>query len=284
MSLPFHYFKYSKAQQSGLFILLFVITVLLLANQYFPFSSKNEIFVDHELMNQFQKEVDSLSKLKKQKKYQLKPFNPNYLSDYKGYQLGLSIEEIDRLLTYRSQGKFVNSAIDFQKITKVSDSLLTTIAPYFKFPDWVKKQVSKEKKIHKAIVKKDLNTATALDFRSINGIGEAYSNRIVKYRNFLQGFSTHDQLKEVYGLDESLQKKILTRFKIKEKPIIKKQNINTATFKEVLALPYTNYEMTKMIFNYKNQVAKIKSIDELIGIKDFPSGKIDRLLLYLHTE
>ena len=60
-----------------------------------------------------------------------------YVTDYKGYTLGMSAQEINLLQAYRAKGKWINSAKEFQRITKVSDSLLKTIAPYFKFPDWV---------------------------------------------------------------------------------------------------------------------------------------------------
>ena len=38
---------------------------------------------------------------------------------------------------FRKQNKFVNSDKEFQEVTKISDSLLKAISPYFKFPDWV---------------------------------------------------------------------------------------------------------------------------------------------------
>ena len=40
----------------------------------------------------------------------------------------MSVEEIDRLRAYRKQNKFVNSAEKFQKVTKVSDSLLSKLS------------------------------------------------------------------------------------------------------------------------------------------------------------
>lgn len=286
MGFPFHYFKYNRAQQSGLFVLLVIIVGLLLANHYVSFPSKNELVVDHELMNQFQREVDSLQKLNQQKKYTPKPFNPNYINDYKGYQLNMSLAEIDRLLAYRDQGNYVNSAADFQKVTKVSDSLLAKISTYFKFPDWTQKKatISKQKTLKSAksaAAKKDLNTASVHDFQKIKGIGATFSNRIVKYRNLLGGFSVHEQLGEVYGIDDALVKKILTSFEIKQPPKIQKLNINSATFKEIMGLPYTDYEMTKQIFQYKNEVSKINSIKELSLIEGLTAKKIDRLMLYL---
>ena len=40
-------------------------------------------------------------------------------------------------IKFRESNQWVNSAKEFQQVTKVSDSLLATISPYFKFPDWV---------------------------------------------------------------------------------------------------------------------------------------------------
>src|SRR5690554_8215098 len=66
------------------------------------------------------------------------PFNPNFITDYKGYTLGMTPEEIDRLLTYRSENKWINSDEDFQSVTQVSDSLLAVLIRFFNFPEWVK--------------------------------------------------------------------------------------------------------------------------------------------------
>ena len=49
----------------------------------------------------------------------LYPFNPNFITDYKGYTLGLSVEEIDRLHDVRANNTYVNSSKEFQKVTMV---------------------------------------------------------------------------------------------------------------------------------------------------------------------
>ncbi len=41
--------------------------------------------------------------------FKIYPFNPNFITDYKGYTLGLSITEIDRLHKFRKKDEFVNS-------------------------------------------------------------------------------------------------------------------------------------------------------------------------------
>ena len=50
----------------------------------------------------------------------------------------------------------------------------------------------------------DLNTASAEDLQRVRGIGPTLSERIVKFRTRLGGFSENDQLKEVYGLTEEI--------------------------------------------------------------------------------
>ena len=262
-----------------------------------------DVFTDDEIINTnnpelvaFQNQIDSLKAIEiENRKPKVYPFNPNY----KGEQLGMSLEEIDRLLAFRKTNKFINSKEEFQNITKVSDSLLNKISPYFKFPDWVVKQNqssnssrnSKESFTENSYKKKevkisttDINKATAEDFQSISGIGSAFSNRIIKYRSKLQGFSFDDQLYEVWGLDKEIADKVLSVFKIDEKPIIKKVNINTIEFKQLLKNPYVDYELCKKIFNYRDEVAELQNISELKHIEGFPVELYDRIVLYLEAK
>ncbi|MGY8910540.1 MAG: helix-hairpin-helix domain-containing protein [Flavobacteriales bacterium] len=294
------HFWYNKSQRNGIFILVLLIIIV----QTFIFV---DVFTDNEILNTntpelvaFQNQIDSLKAIEvENRKPKVYPFNPNYITDYKGEQLGMSLEEIDRLLAFRKTNKFINSKEEFQNITKVSDSLLNKISPYFKFPDWVVKQNqssnssrnSKESFTENSYKKKevkisttDINKATAEDFQSISGIGSAFSNRIIKYRSKLQGFSFDDQLYEVWGLDKEIADKVLSVFKIDEKPIIKKVNINTIEFKQLLKNPYVNYELCKKIFNYRDEVAELQNISELKHIEGFPVELYDRIVLYLEAK
>ena len=202
--------------------------------------------------------------------------------------------EIDRLHKYRKKRLFVNSAKEFQSVTKVSDSILQKIAPYFKFPDWVnssQNKNSKKRTFDNSIVKSiseisstDINLASQNDFLTIQGVDENLSERIIKYRTKLQGFSISEQLYEVWGLQESTGKQILETFSINTIPVINKININTATFKEVLSNPYIDYDLCLKIFNYKDEVAELQSITELKNIEGFPLKKYERIVLYLQAE
>ncbi|WP_428742107.1 ComEA family DNA-binding protein [Tenacibaculum sp.] len=293
------HFWYNKRQRNGIFFLLLLIVIMQYIYVYVNFSSNEEESIKTTELITLQNQIDSLKVIELKKRTQkLYPFNPNYITDFKGYHLGMSLNEIDRLHKYRKQNKFVNSAGEFQQITKVSDSLLEAISPYFKFPDWVVKRQNKkktkvvestlgEKHIYNKVYKistNDINKATQQDLESVNGIGEVLAARIIKYRNKLQGYLFPSQLYEVWGLDKETANRVLQAFKIIEKPSIKKVNVNTATFKEVLKNPYINYELCKKIFEYRDEVAELQNISELRNIKDFPLDKYDRIVIYLEAK
>lgn len=291
------HFWYNKSERNGVFVLIVLILILQILIFSDVFSSDKIIDNNQPELLAFQNQIDSLKAIEiESRKPKIYPFNPNYITDYKGQQLGMSLQEIDRLLAFRKTNKFVNSKEEFQQITQVSDTLLNKISPYFKFPDWVVKRNNQKSKsnftsknksktyVRKVISTTDINKATAEDFRTVNAIGSAFSERIVKYRSKLKGFSFNDQLYEVWGLDKEVADKILSIFKIEEKPIIQKLNVNTAEFKELLKNPYIDYELCKKIFNYRDEVAELQDISELKNIKSFPLEKYDRIVLYLVAE
>ena len=282
------HFWYNNGQRNGILFLVFIVVILQLFFFFVDFSKQKPSNINTEEIINFQEEVDSLKLVEiENSKPRIFPFNPNFLTDFKGYQLGMSTDEIDRLLSHRAQGNYINSTEEFQEITKVSDSLLNVISPYFKFPDWTQNQKStktKNSEGSKNYVQQDLNLATAEDLMVIQGIGPTLAQRIIKYRNLLQGYSINDQLYEVWNLEKEVANRVLERFIVIEKPNITKINVNTATFKEVLSVIYIDYELTKKILDYRDQVAELQSLEELKQIEGFPIEKFDRIALYLQAK
>lgn len=288
-SLKSH-FRYPKSQRNGIFFLLLLIVFLQCIFFFVDFSSEETNTVSQNEIVIFQQEIDSLKSVELAGRIlKIYPFNPNYITDFKGHRLGMNLGEIDKLLAFRAQGKYVNSTKQFQEVTGINDSLLAVISPYFKFPDWITSGKASEKQysnnaIEKSTQKKDINSASAEDLIMINGIGEKLAKRIIDYRIKLQGFSFNDQVFEVWALDKEIANKVLQYFEVVKQPEIQKINVNTATFKEVLAIVYIDYELTKKIFNYKKQVAEIQSIEELKKIEGFPLDKFSRITIYLEAK
>ena len=281
------HFKFNKQERSGIFFLLVIIFGLQLIYMLF----KNEMVYTSEasfgLDTEVQKLLDSIREQSKvEESPKIYPFNPNFITDYKGYTLGLSNEEIDRLHVFRSENRWVNSTKEFQQVTLISDSLLKILAPYFNFPEWknrtkIKEKERKQKSVLTVVRYKDLNQANSEELKLIYGIGDKLSARIVKFRNRLGGFMVNEQLYDVYGLQEEVVLRILEEFRVKEQPIINRININTATREEMEQLIYINQNLAIQIVNYRDSVGIIQSFNELLKIEDFPADKIDRIELYL---
>src|SRR5690606_137723 len=104
------HFTFSKSQRSGIFLLIIIIIVLQCVYFFIDFSTENNS-VNKELLATYNKEIDSLRFAElKARKPMVYPFNPNYITDFKGSNLGMSNEEIDRLLAFRKENKWINSA------------------------------------------------------------------------------------------------------------------------------------------------------------------------------
>ena len=282
------HFKFSNQQRNGIFVLLLIIVFIQSAYVFVEFPFK-DISINKEEIKKFQSEIDSLKRIQAENnKPQIFPFNPNFITDYKGYTLGMSSEEIDRLLQYRKQDKWANSTLQFQQVTKISDSLLNVISPYFKFPEWVTNPKPKTNFEYKNNTPKtfdqktDLNIATADQLQRVNGIGEKLSARIIKFRNkFKGGFIADIQIHDVYGISPEVLERLLNEFTVKTPKVVDKINLNTATIEQLVTIQHIDYELAYEIINQRTLREGYKSLDELSKVKDFPLDKIDIIKLYL---
>lgn len=125
----------------------------------------------------------------------------------------------------------------------------------------------------------ELNSADTTQLKTIPGIGSAFSNRIVKYRNLLGGYYSITQLREVWGIDEELYKKITPYITIK--PKITTIHINSADFNQLNKHPYISYEQTKTILDICQRKGPIESIDRLSLLEEFSEADIKRLKNYI---
>lgn len=278
---------WTKQQKRGVLGLLCCCILLQIAYLMIDISSPPAAFSQENLIA-FQQRIDSLKAQEKATQYTVNPFNPNFISDYKAYILGISAEQLSRLQSFRETGKYVNSAKEFQEVTGVSDSLLATIEPLFKFPDWVTQKKtgypsSYDKKPTAKIIKKDLNTATAEDLLPIRGIGEKLSERILKYRERLGGFSSKKQLGEIYGLSEEVISEIWRYFDLLSPAHVTKIELNQASKKELSKIPYLSYREVEALLIFRSERGNLSSLNDLQAI-NFSAEKIEQLSWYLKVE
>jgi DNA uptake protein ComE-like DNA-binding protein len=284
------FFNFTREQRTGIFVLFAIIILLQMIYFFVDFGFETKEYPDKQKWLSLQSKVDSMKVDNNKKLPKMYLFNPNFITDYKGYKLGMSVEEIDRLLVFRKENKYVNSPKEFQNVTKISDSLLNVIAPYFKFPDWVnnKKEFKEYNKYpNKAFAKKekiiiiDINQATKEDLIKIYGIGEAISLRILKQKENLGGFVSMEQMKDVWGLSPEVIENLNSHFKVSVLPNIKKIDVNNASLKELSQFYYFRYALAKEIVTYRSMRGNINNIEDLTKIKGFPVDKAKIIGLYL---
>jgi DNA uptake protein ComE-like DNA-binding protein len=284
------YFRYSKEQTLGVASFFVVIIILQLCYYFMDFNRVLDNTSEKQAWIGNQAVIDSLKKIANEAKPTIYPFNPNFISDYKGYKLGMSVEEIDRLLAFRKSNRYVNSAVEFQRVTLVSDSLLATVSPYFKFPDWVKhkkatsyfkyespKQFIKSEKV----VMKDINEASHEDLVKVYGVGQVLSERILKFKETVGAIVSMDQMSDVWGLSPEVIEKLKLSFKVGAIPEIRKLDINNASIKELGQFVYFKNGLAREIVIYRSMNGDFKNIEDLIKIKGFPVEKRNIIALYL---
>lgn len=295
---PFGFFlNFTKSQRTGI-IALFILIVIIQAVYYI--ATRYDIKTDRQISDEeaewlgMQAAIDDLKAAGIEKEgYTIYPFNPNFISDHKGYTLGMSVAEIERLHKFRKTGKYLNSAADFQKVTKVSDSLLSVISPYFKFPEWVTaknttvantalKTPSYSKQTErKSLLVMDINEALEEDLDKVYGIGPVFAKKILRRRTQLGAFVHMDQMDDFKEFSPDAIAGLKKHFKVNGNPAVTKININTASLNQLSYFPYFNKTLARAIITERSMRGTIVNIEELLKINDFPVEKVKIIALYL---
>ena len=275
------HFRFSRSQRSGIFFLGACVVVLQLLIWNGIFSSEPLVNdMAEPVAERFEAYMDSLQRAEGERDYSPKPFNPNFMSDHRGYMFGMTPVEIDRFFDFREKGNFVKSAEEFQKVTGIHDSVLARMSPYFSFPRFPEKA----KRAVAVISKADINLATPASLQKVYGIGPVLAERIVAYRERLGGFCVPDQLTEVYGLKEEVLSELWRHFHLDEPAKYGVKDINMAGLEELSAVPYISSSLAAKIVAYRSVHQRIDSMEELTKIHDLSEKDLTRIQLYLKVE
>ncbi len=277
---------FNRAQRAA----LLVFTVLLIAGEmalvhwikrpvHYPVFSVDSLAIAR---------LDSaITKAGEENKPEIYPFNPNYLSDYKAYILGIDTVQLKRIRAFRAQGKFFSNAEEFRRVAGLPDSLYRKLKAYIRIPQF-KKSKRKDFSYTKnptPVVKQDINTATAEDLKAVYGIGDKLSERIVRYRKKLGGFSIREQLKDIYALSPEAYENLWQRFEIRTPKIISnKIKLNEADIQLLRRNPYIDFDLAERIVEYRALHGPFKRLEDLKKVAGFPVEKYKRIALYLQLD
>lgn len=278
------HFVYSKRQRNGIFFLILLIAFSRFCYFYYYRDGRESRLSNEEndLNQRYQQQLDSmryLDSIKKLKYDSIRPFNPNYLTDYKGYRIGLSVAQLDLFFAYRQKGNYINSLADFQAVTKVSDSLLLSLTPYFQFPRYLRKT-----KVKVPEPRKNLNQADSISLIAVRGIGPFKAQRILNYKQEIRGFSTMHQLREIKVLSKDNLEELNKRFFVMLRDTLSKISLNDSDFKSLLEVPYLDYISVIRIIEYRRNNGGFQNLRDLMKFEEIDSIRFERIALYLQLD
>ncbi len=304
--------SFSKSEANGVIILIPLIIFFVFS----PYLYKQFFGVNYSTVEEDKRLLDSLVAYLEYESVEepiaiisieYHPFDPNSATVEELVGLGVPKFLSHRIDNYRSKGGGFRVKKDLKKIFDFPDSLYQKLHPFILLPETIiepannrvknsknkqivlnkplvpsfNKDSSVEEPIEEKNVLLNLNAADTTALKSIRGIGSSYSKRIVAYRKLLGGYHDVVQLKEVYGMTDTLYQAIKQYLIISDTATISKVNINIATFKQLLAHPYINYEQTKEILNTKSKHGKFMKPEDLFRLKLMDSLEVEKLLPYL---
>src|SRR5690606_7965237 len=143
--------------------------------------------------------------------------DPNTASLNDFIQLGLRPKVAQNMVNYRNKGGKFDKKEDLAKIYTLSQEDYQRLAPDINRksnitkPEYVKENTAGKSYNNnnnnyqsKSNAPVAVNSCTQEQLMQLKGIGTGYANRIIKYRDILGGYVDIAQLKEVYGMTDSL--------------------------------------------------------------------------------
>jgi DNA uptake protein ComE-like DNA-binding protein len=127
----------------------------------------------------------------------------------------------------------------------------------------------------------DINEADSIAFEKLPAIGEKLSSRIVRYRERLGGFISISQVKEVYGISDSVFNLISPLLMIDKDFKPRHIEINRVDYAALRKHPYATHEFTKLVIAYRKVNGAYKGKLDLEKVEELDKSIIQKLLPYL---
>lgn len=298
------YFTFTKSERIGITILLIIVIIILVIPRLIDDHTETSISGDELYkaeVNEFLKGIKSNEKLnsnqgqdsrrntKSGKQFTPLLFDPNTATQKELEEMGFSEKQAASIIKYRSKGGVFDNKEDFNKLYVVDDETYGIFEPYIRISaaSTVSEKLLTEEKISNqsgsgtSDAEKDieLNSADSVELLKIRGVGPVFASRIIKYRRKLGGFTSVEQLQEVYGIDSSRFSQIASQVMTDSIDIIK-ININTATITELKKHPYLDYYLAKAIIDKRIQKGSYSSVNDLQDIFSKKPGLFEKVAPY----
>jgi competence protein ComEA len=300
-------FHFNKQERNGVFVLFIIIGSLVIVKLCLPLFNGNKDQVQFITINNSLNDKEEKMNLKEDVTHQSEKdivieavsserfvFNPNTVSAEDAQKLGFSKKLSNTLINFRNKGGKFYKPDDLKKLYGLAPKLFEGLEAYILIPNATKEYTHKFKKDtvyqkayskptyeKKVYIKEaiEINTADSLSIVYLKGIGPSFTKRIIKYRTLLGGFHSLYQLKEIYGMTDSLYLNLTSQIKL-DKNNITKIPINVIDLVTLRKHPYFQYASAQTVINFRTKHGKLSEQDiRSLGI--FNDEKLKLILPYL---
>jgi competence ComEA-like helix-hairpin-helix protein len=275
------YLSFSKRERNAIIVVIILLGGFIILPDFF--SSKK---VPAAISDEVRKELAAVSSSPKSQKenedeswqtpfsasekreVKLFTFDPNSLDEEGFITLGLPERTARTIINYRNKGGKFRKPEDLRKIYSLKKEDADRIIPYARIENSVTTYSNnypcyeKREYTSRTINSIDINTATVEEWKALPGIGEVLSNRIVKFREKLNGFASIDQVAKTYGLKDSTFQLIKPYLKLSA-PAVNKININTAFENELMECSAISKDVAQAIVIYRKKYGNFHSVEDL---------------------
>ena len=186
-------------------------------------------------------------------------FDPNNADFNQLIEFGFNRFQANNLINYRTKVGLFKIRNDLLKIYGVDTAFFKSIENHIQIN--IVEEATTESG-GPVLVHVELNGADSTDLVQLNGIGPAYANRIIKYRNLLGGFYSTAQILEVYNFPVETFQKIENSISA-DTVLIKKIRLNFAEFPDLIRHPYFNKKQVEAVLNFRNKNGSFQNILQL---------------------
>lgn len=204
------YFIFTKKELKGVFVLGSILFVSVVLGYFFP----------------SQKMVQNTSTSFKQNLFY---FDPNSIDSAHALLLGMGPRQVATLMHYRNKGGRFYKKQDLFKLYGLSKDIIEKLLPYVVINTQTRPNTFNQHYRYKIKIdtknrvstyvntnnwKLDINTASEKQWIQLAKFNSSIAGNIIRYRNYLGGFTNLNQLKKVYGLTENEFFRIVPHLKI----------------------------------------------------------------------
>lgn len=274
------YFTFSKGERNAAIILVVITTVV--------FIGVRGYFYANPVQNAFSvgdsAKVDSFVAAYKQYTEGAEPalfdFDPNQIGIAEWQQLGFSEKQAKAIETYKTKRKF-SKPDDLKKVYVISEEMYARLLPYIQIGGVQPEDM--EEAFQEKNVQVEINAADSAAFVRVDGIGPYYARKIIKYRNELGGFVYVEQIKEVWGMPDSVYQKVKAQMTCVPK-VRRKINVNKDDLEVMRAHPYIRTALGRILIKRRTKYGEFQSVEDLRRIVQIDDSLYQKLEPYVTVE